>query len=120
MPAPKSIANHEAVEYSGFESSGPSLIFPYLLKAIANTNTTNASIASRYSQANLTVRKLNTAPEATVKLALPSTAQRAIPPTNMSEPINTTFLLFFSIISAPFLQESDRKYSLFCYIGSQT
>ncbi len=33
IPAPNNIPNHEDVLYSGFESSEPNFILPYLLKA---------------------------------------------------------------------------------------
>ena len=55
MPQPKSMANQEALECSGRESSGPRRMLPYLLKAMKSTNTTKAVMASMYSQAKFTV-----------------------------------------------------------------
>ena len=85
IPAPNSIANQDAVEYSGLESSLPNLKFPYLLQAIYITNTTNINIANKYSQAKLTVKKLNNIFENILKLLFSRTAQRAVPQDNISE-----------------------------------
>ena len=61
MPAPNSMANQDTVEYSGLESSGPSLIFPHLLNAIATEKITNAVMAIRYSQAEIIGSEMNDA-----------------------------------------------------------
>ena len=89
MPAPNSMANQDTVEYSGLESSGPSLIFPHLLNAIATEKITNAVMAIRYSQPKLLVRNEYAAFETTVKLALKATAHIAMIMVIASETTNT-------------------------------
>jgi len=95
MPQPNSMANQDMSEYSGFESSGPSLMFPQRENAMASTNTTNASMTTRYSQPKSTVRKAKTASETTVKFSLNAMAHTAMIAHSMSETRKTGFLNSF-------------------------
>src|SRR3712207_6095603 len=85
IPAPNNIANQEVVEYSGLESSGPSFIFPYLLKANPIANITNSNIEIRYSHPKSFVRKLRVASAALEKLSPDTIAHKHIGSTIANE-----------------------------------
>ena len=94
MLVQNSMANQEKVVYSGLESSGPSLKFPYFVQAIPNTNKTNRSIIIRYAHAKFSVIPENKIFEKALNCLLKQIAKNVSPNDIISEKINTELYVF--------------------------